>query len=195
MKLRCFPPCACYSWGYGMQADRLNWFKGWAHVHCVSLVANKLPLCFWVWFYAFSCCNDESTGKLCNDRGKPLPGERKITLKRWGCQAASGHNASFCVSEKLATGTAGNGYSSPVIKTMDADHSDTNQWFNHCINETDDFIGFGGFEPTLCSSVLPLRMAWPSSKDTHFPQVLFILRLSWLQLYTKIYWNIIYPLD
>lgn len=136
MKLRCLPPCPCYSWGCGMQADRFNWFKGWAHVHCVSLAANKLPLCFWVWFYAFCCCNDESTGKLCNDRGKPLLGEKKITLKRWGCQAASGHNASFCVSEKLATGTAGNGYSSPVIKTMDADHSDTNQWFNHRINET-----------------------------------------------------------
>lgn len=90
---------------------------------CVSLVAKKLSLCFCVWFYGFYCCNDESTGKPCNDREKHSLGGKKSTLKRWDSQAASGHNASFSAAEELATETAGNSYNSPVIKTTDTDHS------------------------------------------------------------------------
>ena len=56
---------------------------------CVSLVANKLSLCFCVWFYGFYCWNDESTGKPCNDRGKHSLEERKNTLKLWRSQAPS----------------------------------------------------------------------------------------------------------
>ena len=50
-------------------------------------------------------------------------GKEKNTLKPWGSQAVSGHNASFSVAEELAVETAGNGYNSPVIKTSDTDHS------------------------------------------------------------------------
>lgn len=77
---------------------------------CVSLVASKLSLCFCVWFYGFYCCNDESTGKPCNDRGKYSLEERKTTLNQWGSLAISGHNASFSLAEELTTETAGSGY-------------------------------------------------------------------------------------
>lgn len=76
----------------------------------VSLVANKLSLCFCVWFYGFYCWNDESTAKPCNDKGKHSLEERKNTLKQWGSQAPSGHNASFSLAEELTTETAGGGY-------------------------------------------------------------------------------------
>lgn len=86
---------------------------------CVSLVANKLSLCFCAQFYGFYGCSDESTGKPCNDREKHSLGERENTLKLWGTQAASGHNASSSAAEELATETAGDGYNSPAIKTTD----------------------------------------------------------------------------
>lgn len=155
---------------------------------CVSLVANKLSLCFCVWVYRFYCWADESTGKPCNDRGKHWLGERKNTLKRWGSQAASGHNASFSVAEELAMETAGNGYNSPVIKTSNTTTQHTNQWFNNCVNETDYLVGPGGFKSP--PAVICSLWAWsglPQQTYT-FPSGTFILRLFLLHL---LYQNIL----
>lgn len=111
-------------------------------------------------------------------------GWRKNTLKRRGSQATSGHSASSSPAEELATGTAGSGCISPVIKTT----QHTNQWFNHCISETDDLIGFGGFQPP--SAVRGWLWEQPSllQQTPAFPSCTFILRLWWLQL---LYQNIL----
>lgn len=71
---------------------------------CVSLVANNLSLCFYVWFYGFYC-NDGSTGKPCNDREKHSLGNRKKKKKHHfeavELQAASGHSANVSVAERF----------------------------------------------------------------------------------------------
>lgn len=140
---------------------------------CVSLVAHKLSLCFCAQFCGFCGCSDESAGKPCNDREKHSLGERENTLKLWGTQAASGHNASSSAAEELATETAGDGYNSPAIKITDTGPlSHTNQWFNNCVNETDYSIGSGAQEfPLLLYTGFWNGLPFPT-RLAHFPLLL-----------------------
>lgn len=114
-----------WQWGDGVGVDRLSWFKALLHLHRLNnlSVFHYLPISY-LFVSEFSFMNSivltrTQGNHVTTERSTHWGKEKKNTLKPWGTQAASGHNASSSAAEELATETAGDSYNSPAIKRTD----------------------------------------------------------------------------